>query len=224
MTAGGARPRAGRKPGKPNRTSELRVQEARQQGRRLPPENLLRRHPSIQQKKDHPRRTISTTFNPPFRGHRCGRFRADILIGSVSSANPPPLAQDRSRCYRFQCTRIEELLPACRFGRDRNPRVHCGRQERRAGGAIAGVAKMPPTDPTSSVITDQLTRALGEAVIRIWSNLPQDVQNHLFQEAVSWQGESIRSQLAVFLHDEHSRTSDPLGNPRDMKEPDSLGG
>jgi len=83
---------------------------------------------------------------------------------------------------------------------------------------------MPPTDPTSGVITDQLTRALGEAVIRIWSNLPQDVQNHLFQEAVSWQGESIRSQLAVFLHDEHSRTPDPLGNPRDMKEPDSLGG
>jgi hypothetical protein len=80
---------------------------------------------------------------------------------------------------------------------------------------------MSPTDPT---MIAQLTRALGEAVIRIWSNLPQDVQNHLFQEAVSSQGESIRSQLAVFLHDKHSRTSDPLGNPRDMKEPDSLGG
>ena len=33
---------------------------------------------------------------------------------------------------------------------------------------------MPPTDPTSNVITDQLTRALGEAVIRIWSNFPQE--------------------------------------------------
>ena len=65
---------------------------------------------------------------------------------------------------------------------------------------------MPPTHPTSSVITEQLTRALGEAVIRIWSNLPQEVQNHLFQEAVTSQGESIRSQLAVFLHDKHSRT------------------
>jgi hypothetical protein len=80
---------------------------------------------------------------------------------------------------------------------------------------------MSPTDPTTIA---QLTHALGEAVIRIWSNLPQDVQNHLFQEAVSSQGESIRSQLAVFLHDKHSRTSDPLGNPRDTKEPDSLGG
>ena len=83
---------------------------------------------------------------------------------------------------------------------------------------------MPSTDPTPSVTADQLTRALGEAVIRIWSNLPQEVQNHLFEEAVSSQGESIRSQLAVFLHNKHSRTADPLGNPREMMEPDSLGG
>ena len=69
---------------------------------------------------------------------------------------------------------------------------------------------MPPTDRTSSVITEQLRRASGEAVIRIWSNLPQEVQDHLFNEAVASQGESIRSQLAVFLHDKHSRTSDPL--------------
>jgi hypothetical protein len=83
---------------------------------------------------------------------------------------------------------------------------------------------MPPINPTSTVITDQLTRALGEAVIRIWSNLPQEVQDHLFKEAVASQGESIRSQLAVFLHDKHSRTADPLDKPREMPEPDSLGG
>jgi hypothetical protein len=93
-----------------------------------------------------------------------------------------------------------------------------------AQGTITGGAKMPPINPTSNVITEQLTRALGEAVIRIWSNLPQDVQNHLFQEAVMSQGESMRSQLAVFLHDKHSRTADPLGKPREMPEPDSLGG
>jgi hypothetical protein len=80
---------------------------------------------------------------------------------------------------------------------------------------------MPSIDPTTR---DQITRALGEAVVRIWSNLPQDVQNHLFQEAVTTQGESIRPQLAMFLHEKHSRTSDPLGNPRQMTEPDSLGG
>jgi hypothetical protein len=79
-------------------------------------------------------------------------------------------------------------------------------------------------DPIPGVTGDQLTRALGEAVIRIWSNLPQEVQNHLFQEAVTSQGESIRSQLAVFLHNKHSRTADGLGNPREATEPDSLGG
>ena len=86
---------------------------------------------------------------------------------------------------------------------------------------MTGVAKMPPAD---SPPNDQLTRALGEAVIRIWSNLPQAVQDHLFKEAVATRGEAIRSQLAVFLHHKHSRTADPWGDPREMKEPDSLGG
>jgi hypothetical protein len=83
---------------------------------------------------------------------------------------------------------------------------------------------MPPIHPTSSAITEQLTRGLGEAVIRIWSNLPQDVQIQLFEEATASQGQSIRSQLAVFLHDKHSRTADPLGDPRQATEPDSHGG
>ena len=81
-----------------------------------------------------------------------------------------------------------------------------------------GVANMSSTEPTPQRTADQLTRALGEAVIRIWSNLPQDVQNHLFREVVRSQGESIRSQLAIFLHDKHPRTLDPLGRPREMTD------
>jgi hypothetical protein len=84
-----------------------------------------------------------------------------------------------------------------------------------------GVAAM---GPITTVSAEQLTRALGEAVVRTWSNLPKDVQNCLFQAAVTFQGESIRPQLAIFLHDKHPRTSDPLGKPREMMEPDSLGG
>ena len=57
-----------------------------------------------------------------------------------------------------------------------------------------------------------------------YSDMEQFAPNHLFYEAVTSPGKSIRSQLAVFLHDKHARTSDPLGDPRDMKEPDSLGG
>jgi hypothetical protein len=86
------------------------------------------------------------------------------------------------------------------------------------------LAKMAPTHPTSIAITEQLTRALGEAVIRIWSTLPQDVQVQLFEKAIASQGKFIRSQLAVFLHDKHSRTADLLGDPRQATEPDSHGG
>ena len=78
-------------------------------------------------------------------------------------------------------------------------------------------------DPIPGVAADQLTCALGEAVIRIWSNLPQDVQNHLFEEAVTARGESIRPQLAVFLHEKHPRTCASI-KASAMIEPDSLGG
>ena len=75
-----------------------------------------------------------------------------------------------------------------------------------------------------SVTAEQLARALGEAVIRRWGGLPHAVQQQLFEEATKSNNESIRSQLAILLHDEHPRTSDPFGHPRDIKEPDSLGG
>jgi hypothetical protein len=80
--------------------------------------------------------------------------------------------------------------------------------------------------PITSVMAEELTRALGEAVIRTWSHLPKGVQNCLFQEAVTSQGESIRPQLALFLHEKHPRTSDPLGKPREndgARQPRGLG-
>jgi len=40
-------------------------------------------------------------------------------------------------------------------------------------------------DTISRDTADQLTMALGEAVVRIWSDLPQDVQHHLFEEAIT---------------------------------------
>ena len=49
--------------------------------------------------------------------------------------------------------------------------------------------------------SEQLSRALGEAVVKLWSRLPQDIQHALFEEAATRRGEAIRPQLAVFLHD-----------------------
>ena len=58
-------------------------------------------------------------------------------------------------------------------------------------------------------IQEQVFRGLGEAVVKIWSRLPQDVQHDLFEGAVASQGKSKRQQLAVFLHGQHSRTPMP---------------
>jgi hypothetical protein len=52
---------------------------------------------------------------------------------------------------------------------------------------------------------------LGAAAADLWSQLPQDIQHTLFEHAVvlGHQGErdeSLREQLAKFLHDHHTRT------------------
>jgi hypothetical protein len=71
--------------------------------------------------------------------------------------------------------------------------------------------------------SEELSRALGDAVVRIWGQLPHDVQYHLFEAALISHGEQTRPQLAVFLHEKHSRTCASL-KARAMVEPDSLGG
>ena len=53
--------------------------------------------------------------------------------------------------------------------------------------------------------------ALGQAVIKSWASLPQEIQHRLFEDAVisghhTERDESLREQLAVFLHDRHPRT------------------
>jgi hypothetical protein len=52
---------------------------------------------------------------------------------------------------------------------------------------------------------------LGAATADLWSGLPQDLQHVLFERAVVLghqheQDESLREQLAKFLHDHHART------------------
>ena len=54
-------------------------------------------------------------------------------------------------------------------------------------------------DELPTEIKEQVFRGLGEAVVKNWSRLPQDVQHDLFEGAVASQGESKRHQLAVFL-------------------------
>ena len=71
--------------------------------------------------------------------------------------------------------------------------------------------------------SEELSRALGEAVVRIWGGLPADLQNRLFQAAVTSRDENIRPRLAIYLHEKHPRTCAAV-RARAVTEPDSLGG
>src|SRR5262245_29146009 len=58
---------------------------------------------------------------------------------------------------------------------------------------------------------ERFARVLGEAAIDLWSELPQEWQQQLFERAVrlghkTERDESLREQLAAFLHDHHERT------------------
>jgi hypothetical protein len=96
---------------------------------------------------------------------------------------------------------------------------------------IAALAKLDlakldgvPSDRGTYVpveIAETVSRALGQAVARCWSSLPQDIQHDLFEAAIACEGETIRQQLAVYLHGKHERTVDA---GRAIPEPDSLGG
>ena len=77
---------------------------------------------------------------------------------------------------------------------------------------------------TTPETSEQLSRALGEAVVRMWGHLPNALQSRLFEEAVTARDEGgLRPQLAVFLHEKHPRTA-AARKARAMLEPDSLGG
>jgi hypothetical protein len=55
-------------------------------------------------------------------------------------------------------------------------------------------------------------RALGAAVVRRWGQLPRNIQEALFEEAVGANdkrqpnGDGLREHLAVYLHGKHPRT------------------
>ena len=58
---------------------------------------------------------------------------------------------------------------------------------------------------------ERFSRVLGQAAIALWGDLPQAVQERLFECAVvlghqSERDEMLREQLAKFLHERHKRT------------------
>jgi hypothetical protein len=67
------------------------------------------------------------------------------------------------------------------------------------------------SQPAALDQSDRFARILGAAAISIWGDLPQPIQEQLFERAVllghrSERDEMLREQLAKFLHDHHKRT------------------
>ncbi len=59
---------------------------------------------------------------------------------------------------------------------------------------------------------ERMAQVLGAAVISRWAELPQPIQEKLFEAAIvlghqTERDESLREQLAKFLHDHHKRTA-----------------
>lgn len=68
-----------------------------------------------------------------------------------------------------------------------------------------------PSDQVVNDIAGRYFLMLGAAAADLWSELPHDLQQAIFERAVALghQGEgdeSLREQLARFLHDHHART------------------
>jgi glucose-6-phosphate-specific signal transduction histidine kinase len=80
------------------------------------------------------------------------------------------------------------------------------------------VVSSPMSKHSDQVVNDIAGRyflVLGAAAADLWSELPQDLQQQLFERAVllghqGEQDESLREQLAKFLHDHHERTAQAL--------------
>jgi hypothetical protein len=76
------------------------------------------------------------------------------------------------------------------------------------------VMSSPMSKHSDQVVNDIAGRyllVLGAAAADLWSELPHDLQQQLFERAVllghqGEQDESLREQLAKFLHDHHERT------------------
>jgi hypothetical protein len=88
----------------------------------------------------------------------------------------------------------------------KGPPVMTGRD-----GAVDFALKASAPELSEQEQADRFCQILGSATLALWSELPQAVQEQLFECAVvlghqSERDEMLREQLAKFLHDHHKRT------------------
>ena len=57
-------------------------------------------------------------------------------------------------------------------------------------------------------MVEEMTVALGEAVVQCWNKFPHGVQQMIFEAAAANDINGFRGALAIFLHDHNPRTAD----------------
>jgi hypothetical protein len=75
--------------------------------------------------------------------------------------------------------------------------------------AAAGTddAGTPAYSETPLMNENRFAALLGQAALKVWSDLPRDAQERLFAAAVD--DGVVANDLAEFLHDHHPRTAHP---------------
>jgi hypothetical protein len=145
------------------------------------------------------------------------------------------LEQDRGYCFEWAAgplfltapavLRTVVSEPAVSVLRDNNvARQICEQSDlrivRSAIKFVLANTSSPMSKYSDQVINDIAGRyflVLGAAAADLWSELPQELQQQLFERAVvlghqGEQDESLREQLAKFLHDHHERTAQPASD------------
>jgi hypothetical protein len=104
-------------------------------------------------------------------------------------------------------------LTGCQAPPDRESRR---RYRRQAAETFAGIPALMPCQANhrgrqGTAMSDDITRfadVTGRAALRLWPDLPRDIQEQLFEDAVG-SDDDLRYELAVYLHAHHPRTAHP---------------
>ena len=93
-----------------------------------------------------------------------------------------------------------------------SPKLDCSHRTIFTFGTARRSAACMTMDKRYDVPDTRYAMALGQAVVQSWAELPQEIQQLLFERAVvaghhAERDESMREQLATFLHDNNPRTA-----------------
>jgi hypothetical protein len=113
---------------------------------------------------------------------------------------PPPPVRGKARDKPLLC-----LRPRAGRGEEQFRASVCERRSPAEDGWMAAVE-------TAETNPDRFAHVLGLAALDLWSERPRELQQTLFERAVvlghqTERDESLREQLAQFLHAHHERTA-----------------